>query len=166
MTTDIVRRLRRVAVACGLAAGALVATAHGADVGDLAIGHPWAPPSLPGVRNGAAYVASIETRGTRSDRLVRATTPAADHVELHTMAMDAQGVMRMREVEGIAVEPKAAVRMQPGMGYHLMLIDLKQPLKAGDSFPMTLVFEHAGKVDVKVVVQVPRRDAPASAHMR
>jgi len=156
----------RAAVAAALCAAAVAVAAHGADVGDIAIGHPFATPSIPGMSNGAAYLASIENKGAVADRLVRASTPAAARVELHTMAVDAQGVMRMREVDGIALAPKAKVQMKPGAGLHLMLIGLKEPLKEDASFPMTLEFERAGKVEVKVVVGQPKPGgAPVEGHM-
>jgi copper(I)-binding protein len=130
--------------------------AHGASLGDIEITHPYATPSVPGAATGAAYFAALGNTGTRPDKLLRATTPVAATVELHSMIVDAQGVMRMREIDGIDLAPKATIRMQPGMGFHLMLVGLKQPLKEGDSFPMSLQFERAGKVEVKVVVQRPR----------
>ena len=143
----------RAAAAGALCAVTLGVAAHGANVGDIAIGHPYATPSIPGTSNGAAYLASIENKGAVADRLVRASTPAASRVELHTMAVDAQGVMRMREIDGIALAPKAKVQMKPGSGLHLMLIGLKEPLKEDASFPLTLEFERAGKVEVTVNVQ-------------
>ena len=150
----------RAAVAAMLCAVTLGAAAHGASVGEIAIGHPYATPSIPGTSNGAAYLASIENKGAVADRLVRASTPAATRVELHTMAVDAQGVMRMREVDGIALAPQAKVQMKPGTGLHLMLVGLKEPLKEDASFPLTLEFERAGKVEVKVIVGQPK---PAGA---
>ena len=155
----------RAAVAATLCAVTLGAAAHGASVGDIAIGHPYATPSIPGTSNGAAYLASIENKGAVADRLVRASTPAAARVELHTMAVDAQGVMRMREVDGIALAPKAKVQMKPGSGLHLMLIGLKEPLKEDATFPMTLEFERAGKVEVKVIVGQPKPGGAAEGHM-
>ena len=120
---------------------------------------------IPGTSNGAAYFAALENTGNAGDRLLRATTPAASRVELHTMAVDAQGVMRMREVDGIALAPHAKIEMRPGSGMHLMLIGLKEPLKEGSSFPMTLQFERAGVVEVKVVVQATKpRDGASAPH--
>ncbi len=148
-------RARR-ALPLALAVVAALAAAHGAKVGDIAIGHPYATPSLAGTSNGAAYLASIENKGAVADRLVRASTPAAASVEIHTMNLDAHGVMRMREIDGIALAPKAKVQMKPGAGLHLMLIGLKAPLKEDASFPMTLEFERAGKVEVKVIVGPPK----------
>jgi copper(I)-binding protein len=155
-------------VAAALAVIALgPGVARDASAGDIEITHPFATPSLPGTTTGAAYFSTLENTGTRPDRLVRAATPVAARVELHTMSVDAQGVMRMREVDAIALAPKASISMRPGAGFHLMLIGLKQPLKEGETFPMSLQFEHAGKVEVKVVVQAPRaQDTMADMHGR
>ncbi|HEX4235053.1 MAG TPA: copper chaperone PCu(A)C [Caldimonas sp.] len=146
-----------------LAVVAGVAIAHDARVGEIAIEHPFAAPSIAGTTNGAAYFAALENAGSTADRLLGATTPVAARVELHTMAVDAQGVMRMREIDGIALAPHARIEMGPGSGMHLMLIGLKEPLREGRSFPMMLRFERAGKVEVMVVVQgaKPAEGAPA-----
>ncbi len=160
------RLLRRCTLAIPLAALSAFAVAHDSSVGDVRIVHAFATPSLAGSSNSAAYFATLENTGDKPDRLLRGSTPAAASVELHNMGMDPQGVMRMREVDAIALAPKASIKMRPGMGFHLMLIGLRQPLKEGATFPMTLTFEHAGKVEVKVVVQTPRADAGSAAmHM-
>jgi copper(I)-binding protein len=160
------RRLCHWTLAIPLAALSAFAVAHDSSVGDIHIVHAFATPSLAGSGNGAAYFVTLENTGDKPDRLLRASTPVAASVELHNMGMDAQGVMRMREVDGIALAPKASIKMRPGMGFHLMLIGLRQPLKEGATFPMTLSFERAGKVEVKVVVQTPRADsASGAAHM-
>jgi len=160
--SDRTRKLSRALVAGLLAGAAGAASAHGATVGDIAIGHSYATPSIAGTSNGAAYLASIENKGAAADRLVRASTPMASRVEIHTMNVDAQGVMRMREIDGIALAPKAKVQMKPGMGLHLMLIGLKEPLKEDATFPMTLEFERAGKVEVKVIVGQPKPGGAAA----
>ena len=155
--------LSRSSLALAVVAGA--AFAHGATVGDIEIGHPYAKPSLPGTTNGAAYFATLENTGNSADRLLRASTPIATRVEMHTMAVDAQGVMRMREIDGIALAPHAKIRMRPGSGLHLMLVGLKQPLKDGTRFPMTLEFERAGKVEVTFVVQSDIPGGAAASHV-
>ena len=152
-------RLRRATLGAALCGAAIVVAAHGAKVGDIDIRHPYATPSIAGVANGVAYFRSLENTGDVADRLVRASTPAAARVELHTMSLDAQGVMRMREVDAIPLAPGAKVTMRPGSGFHLMLMELKAPLAEGDSFPMTLQFERAGSVEVKVVVDRPKPGA-------
>ncbi|HEV7576006.1 MAG TPA: copper chaperone PCu(A)C [Caldimonas sp.] len=156
-------RLRRAGLGVALCAFALTAAAHGAKAGDITIGHVYATPSIPGTTNGAAYLASIENKGAVADRLVGASTPAAARVELHSMAVDAQGVMRMREIDAIDLAPKAKVQMKPGAALHLMLVGLKEPLKEDASFPMTLRFERAGTVEVKVIVG-PAKPGEGHAH--
>ncbi len=71
--------------------------------------------------------------------------------ELHEMRVDA-GVMRMRDVAALEVRPGEKVQLKPG-GYHVMLTELKQPLKVGDKFPLTLTFQNAGAVEVSVWVE-------------
>ncbi len=68
------------------------------------------------------------------------------------MAMK-DGVMTMRPVDsGLTIDPTKTVKLSPG-GYHLMLFDLKTPLKQGDTLPITLTFEKAGKVNVSLAVE-------------
>jgi copper(I)-binding protein len=133
-----------------LLALALPAAAHEYDLGSLHIGHPYARPTPPGASTGAAYL-SILNKGATADSLVRATTPRAGGAELHSMSMDGN-IMRMRQVPSIAAAPGATVKLEPG-GLHLMLTGLKQPLKAGERFPLTLYFQKAGQVTVDIVVQ-------------
>jgi copper(I)-binding protein len=132
------------------------AHAHGGRAGDIEITHPYATPTPPGAVNGAAYIATLTNTGPQADRLLRVGTPIAQRAELHSMTVDAGGVMRMRELTEMPLAAGAAIKMRPGEGPHLMLIGLKQPLKVGDSFPLTLEFERGGKTEVKVVVQVPK----------
>jgi len=77
---DRTRKISRALVAGLLAGAACAAAAHGAKVGDIAIGHPYATPSIPGTSNGAAYLASLENKGATADRLVHASTPMAARV--------------------------------------------------------------------------------------
>lgn len=86
-------------------------------------------------------------------RLVAAQSPAAGVVEIHEMAME-KDVMKMRAVPGLALAAGKAVELKPG-GYHVMLMDLKQPLKAGERVSITLVFEDAAKRRFTQVVQAP-----------
>jgi hypothetical protein len=101
---------------------------------------------------------TIENTTATVDRLVSATSPAARVVELHTHIMDG-GVMRMRPVTAIEVNPGEPAVLRPG-GLHVMLIDLTGALQAGQTIPLTLRFEKAGEV----TVQVPVRPAGAAGH--
>ncbi|MFM2073736.1 MAG: hypothetical protein RJB34_41 [Pseudomonadota bacterium] len=76
-------------------------------------------------------------------RLVAAQSPVAGVVEIHEMAME-KDVMKMRQIPGLDLTVGRTVELKPG-GYHVMLMDLKQPLKNGESVPITLVFEDAAK---------------------
>lgn len=86
-------------------------------------------------------------------RLVAVQSPAAGVVEIHEMAME-KDVMKMRAVPGLALAAGKAVELKPG-GYHVMLMDLKRPLKAGERVAITLVFEDAAKKRFTQEVQVP-----------
>lgn len=140
--------------ALGAAVAALtIATAtfaHDYTLGDLKIDHPWARASAGAAANGAAYM-TISTAGTATDQLVKAASPVAEKVELHTHILDGD-VMRMRPVSGITVNVGEPAVLRPG-GLHVMLIGLKEPLKEGSQFPLTLTFEKAGTVTVQVDVE-------------
>ncbi len=100
-------------------------------------------------RTGAGYL-TLRNSGA-ADRLVSARAAIATTVELHTHIHD-NGVMRMRPVEAIDVPANGTVTLEPG-GLHLMLLELKQPLRQGETVPVTLVFERAGEVQVQLAVQ-------------
>ena len=98
-------------------------------------------------------------------RLVSATSPVAGTVEIHEMKMEGD-VMRMRAVPDLALPAGKAVALKPG-GYHVMLLDLKHALKAGDTVPVTLVVEGADKkresIEIKAAVRTAAA-APAHEH--
>lgn len=128
-----------------------LAQAHDYTLDGLRIGHPWARASAGAAPTGAAYFA-LENRGGEPDRLVSASTPAAERAELHTHLHE-NGVMKMRPVEGgIELPAGGQVLLAPG-GLHVMLMGLKAPLKEGERFPLTLTFEKAGELQVEVAVE-------------
>lgn len=88
-------------------------------------------------------------------KLVSASSPVAGVVEIHEMAME-KDVMRMRAIPGLELPAGKTTELKPG-GYHVMLMDLKQQLKAGETVPVTLVFEDAAKARSSQVVQAPVR---------
>ncbi len=124
-------------------------TVAAADASDISLDHVWARATAGNATTGAAYL--TVTDNGHPDRLVGASTPVAATAELHETINDG-GVMKMRPVAGIALEPGKPVTFAPG-GYHVMLMGLKGPLKAGDSFPLTLTFEHAQPITVTATVQ-------------
>ncbi|MBI4724250.1 MAG: copper chaperone PCu(A)C [Rhodomicrobium sp.] len=127
------------AAAAGLVFAALAAQAQEYRQGDLTISQAWARPTAGPNKIGAAYV-TLKNSGHEADTLTSASSPAADKVEVHEHIHDANGVMRMRPVEGgLKIAAGATVEMKPG-GYHIMLFGLKQDLKEGQQFPLKLTF--------------------------
>ncbi|WP_421708128.1 copper chaperone PCu(A)C [Algihabitans sp.] len=135
---------------CLLALATATAIAHDFKAGAIHIDHPWARASIGMAKAGAAYMV-LTNEGSETDRLISASSDVAESVELHTHLMD-DGVMRMRQIEAIEIDPGTPSVLEPG-GLHVMLIGLKQPLAAGESFPMTLTFEQAGEVTVEVSIE-------------
>jgi periplasmic copper chaperone A len=136
---------------------ACAAVAQEYQAGPLKIDHPWARPSIGDATNGSAYM-TLSNGGDVPDRLVAVKTDAADSVMLHESRMEGE-VMKMVPLEnGVEVPAHGSAELKP-LGMHVMLMGLRQPLKAGDTFPLTLVFEKHGEVPIKVnVTQQPASD--------
>lgn len=127
------------------------ALAHDYKLGALKIGHPWSRATPAGAKVGGGYL-SIENTGAEPDRLVSVSASFSGRVEVHEMAVT-NGVMTMRPLEaGIVVPPGGKVELKPG-GFHIMFMDLKQPLKQNERLKGTLVFEKAGTVEVDFKVE-------------
>ena len=107
----------------------------------------------------------VEHAAKQGAALVSASSPVAGVVEIHTMSMN-NGVMTMRPIPRLELPAGKAVQLAPG-GYHVMLMDLKQPLKTGEVVPITLKLEGKDKaltsVDVKAVVRPLNAAAPDPA---
>jgi periplasmic copper chaperone A len=132
--------------------------------GDLTIDHPWSRATPAGAKVAAGYM-TIVNKGIAPERLIGGSTSVAGRVEIHEMAMK-DGVATMRPVAGgLLIEPGKTVTLAPG-GYHLMLQDLKAPLKQGDKLQATLEFEKAGKVDVTLDVQTVGAQSPMQGQMK
>ncbi len=120
---------------------------HGAT--KIQVATPWVRASIGQAPNTAAYML-ISNMGTKADKLVAGATPVAKKVEIHEHVMDGN-IARMREVSGIPVAAGVTAALKPG-GYHVMIMGLKQPLKDGDTMPLTLTFETAGEITLEVPV--------------
>jgi copper(I)-binding protein len=100
----------------------------------------------PGAPTAAGY-AVITNASRQDDRLLGAESPAAASVEIHEMSMTG-GIMRMRPVaDGLPIGAGRTVRLAEG-GYHFMFVSPKRQLKSGQTVPVTLRFQHAGRVPV------------------
>ncbi len=152
-------------VACAIFVAALFVTPlHAQEVkaGDLVMTQAWSRATPGGAKIAGGYL-TIENKGSTPDRLLKGAADISGKIEVHEMAMN-NGVMTMRELDkGLAIEPGKTVKLAPG-GYHLMLMDLKGPLKQGDKVPVTLEFEKAGKVKLSLDVQGVGAQAPAGSH--
>ena len=154
---SIVRCLAWVGLFIGLVAGPVLA--EDMTAGDLVISQPWSRATPGGAKIGGGYL-TIENKGSAPDRLMSASGDFAGRVEIHEMAIK-DGVMTMRQLDkGLVIEPGKTVKLAPG-GYHLMLMELKTPLKQGDKLPVTLEFEKAGKVTLSLDVQGVGAPGPA-----
>lgn len=131
-----------------------------ADSKGITVTQPWSRATPGGVRTGGAYL-QITASDEAGDRLVDARSGAAERVELHTHIHE-DGVMKMRRVEAIDVPAGKTVSLAPG-GYHLMLMNLEQPLREGDTLDLTLVFEKAGEIEVTATVEPIGAKGPGGA---
>jgi hypothetical protein len=149
----------RTTLAAAFAAAILPAAAHAG----VAVSGAWSRPAAAG-QNGAGYLTIVNT-GPGPQTLRGASSPLAASVSLHQSVMTG-GVMSMRTLSnGLAIAPGQSVTFRPG-GYHLMLMRLKQPLKAGERAAVELDFAPAGKVKVELVVGAGPPDAHAGMAMR
>jgi hypothetical protein len=140
----------RFTLACGMLGWALwVASAQAQPV---EIKDAWIRGTVGGQKATGAFM-SLTSRAPA--RLVAAASPAAGVVEIHNMKMDG-GVMRMFAVDGIELPANRTVKLAPG-GYHVMMMDLKRTLKAGERVPLRLTFELAGKKRETVELEVEVR---------
>src|SRR5262249_8513782 len=104
-----------------------------AALAQITIDKPWTRATAP-VAKGGGYMA-IQNKGAASDRLVSASSPVAERVELHVHVHEG-GVMKMREVPGgYEVPARGTFELKPG-GAHLMFMDIKRPFKEGEKIPV------------------------------
>ena len=130
--------------------------AHGtrAEASPVVVSGAYTAAPRPGVPNLAVYIDRVQNRGQQDDQLLSASTGIARATEMHEMKVE-NDMMRMRQVSAIDIPAGASVDMNKGAssGYHLMVLGVSRPLKAGEHFTLTLNFRHAGSQDVQVLVQ-------------
>jgi periplasmic copper chaperone A len=159
-----IKKLTFAAIACAAAFASFLGTpvrAEEVKAGDLVITQAWARATPKGAKIGGGYL-TIENKGTAPDRLIGGSADIAGSVQVHEMSTDG-GVMKMHPLDkALAIEPGKTVKLAPG-GYHLMVMDLKSPLKKGDKLPITLEFEKAGKVQVSLDVEGVGAQGPTAS---
>ena len=118
--------------------------------GQVEIQEPWIRATAPGQKTAAGYMI-IRNNSAQPERLVGGASEAAAKVETHVSIKDGD-IMRMREVKGYDIPAKGTFELKPN-GSHLMLVDLKKPLKEGEKVPVVLKFEKSGEVKVDFEVR-------------
>lgn len=114
----------------------------------VAVSGAWIRATVPGQKATGAFM-DLTSKGT--GKLISATSPLTAAVEIHEMKMEGE-VMKMRQVKEIELPDGKVVKLAPG-GYHVMLMDLKEELKAGEKIELVLTFETAeGKQETQKVV--------------
>jgi len=126
----------------------LAGPALAAEAGDLTVSDAWSRATPPGAKTAVIYL-TVTDKGA-PDSLTGVSTPAAETAQLHE-SKNVDGISQMRPVDAAPISSGAPLKLAPG-GYHIMLEGLSQPLKAGDSFPVTLTFAQAGAVTATVEV--------------
>ena len=145
------RILSKLVFIAALIAAAPAAFAQGSGSAKIDVEQPYARATPAGAMSGAAYM-TLANKTKTADRLTGASSDVAAKVQIHEMKV-VNGVMQMREVAGgLAIPAGGSVTLKPG-SYHVMLMGLKKPLVAGQSFALTLTFAKAGNIPITVPVQ-------------
>jgi copper(I)-binding protein len=119
-------------------------------IGSLEIIAPWSRASPKGASTAIGYM-TIKNNGTAPDRLVGGSADFANTFQLHSMTMEG-GVSKMRELKSVDIRQNQTIEFSPG-GSHVMFVGLKHPLNEGEHAKGTLIFEHAGTVQIEYDVQ-------------
>jgi copper(I)-binding protein len=117
---------------------------------DVHVMQAWSRASTPGANEAVGYV-TLHNGSGKAQRLLGASSPRAESVEMHESRVNANGVSEMRPLAEVTIPADGMVRFEPN-GKHLMLVGLKGPLKAGEKVPVTLRFE--GEAPLEVVLDV------------
>lgn len=128
----------------------------------VSIADPYVRLAPPGAKATGAFM-TLKNAGTAAAKLVKVESTAAQVTELHNHIND-NGVMRMRQVKEIAVPAQGEVQLKPG-GYHVMLIDMKAPLREDDHVVIKLGFADGSSKEVHAMVKKPQAEMPMGGSM-
>ena len=121
--------------------------------GEIEIGQPWAR-AASRVRLQAGGFFVVTNKGALPDRLVAASSPVAEKIEIHAIKVVGAGIQMCPRPEGLLVEAGSTLTLKP-RGYHLLLSGVATALVVGTRLPITLTFEKAGRIDVELAVEAP-----------
>lgn len=120
---------------------------------DIKVTDAWVRATHPGQQTGAAY---LTIKSEKAATLIKVETPAAKHAEIHSMEMK-EGIMIMREMESLTLPENQDVLLAPG-GNHIMLMNLKQPIKAGEKVPLKLSIKRGSEtIELDVQAEVRKK---------
>lgn len=145
------------------AAIAFALPAFAEDMTRIMVQDPYARSSTMMSNSGAAFM-TLMNHSDEDDRLIAAHSDVAERVELHTHKEDANGVMKMMEVEEGFTVPAGGMHALARGGDHVMFLGLTRPLEQGDIVSLTLTFEKAGDITVEVPVDLTRKPGMAMQH--
>ena len=128
-----------------------IASACGGGQEKIIVKDAWARPGLEGGNSGVFL--TIENHSGVDDQLLNAVSNISSAVELHKTIME-DGVMKMKQQVSVPIPANEQIDFKPG-DLHIMLIELKSGLNVGDEFDVSLDFEHAGEIDLTVIVKEP-----------
>lgn len=120
---------------------------------DIKVDNAWLRATVPGQQVAGAF---MDITSPVNAKLIGAKSDVAGSMEMHSMSMK-NGVMEMREIKTLPLPKGKLVKLSPG-GFHLMLFDLKQPMKAGEIVPIKLTIETANKKQEIIEVKAQVRD--------
>lgn len=127
---------------------AIAASGHEGKANGVTVSHPWVRATPGGATLTSAY---MEIKAEGADKLISAASPASGRVEVHTSILEGD-VMKMRRIESLEFKAGEQRILKPS-GDHIMLMDLKAPLKEGGSIKIILTFEKAGPIEVEATVE-------------
>ena len=141
--------IRRFAFVLAALLLATPAAAQDFKLGGITVTAPWSRATPGGAKVAGAFL-EIRADAGVEDKLIAVRSPAAATIEIHDHVSEG-GVMKMRRLEALPIKGAQTIVLKPG-GLHVMLIDLKAPLKEGDVVAFTLVFEKAGTLEIEAPV--------------
>jgi copper(I)-binding protein len=145
--------MRALSIAAAIVAAVTVTPAWA----QVTVSAPWVRGTVQGQKATGAF---MQLKSADGGALMAAESPVAGIVEIHEMKME-NNVMRMRAIPKLELPAGQAVDLKPG-GYHVMLMDLKQPLKQGDSVPIKLKFQGKDGKPQEIEIKAEVRDLTAS----
>lgn len=153
--------LSTLAVAAAFAVAA-PSFAAGTAADNVTVGDPYVRLAPPGQMVTGAFLV-LKNNDDKDHKVVKADNAASKVTELHTHTMEG-GMMKMRQVKDIEIKAKGETALKPG-GLHIMLIDLKQPLKDGENVAMSITFEDGSSKKFDAQVRKPQAVAPMAMPM-